>query len=149
MRKVLSILFLFSIGVAYADEKIEVPELFKDSSITTTLKSGKQFTFDGNKYMVVLRKAKPSLEDKSLVSVDKKELVRLQENQQKLNRVRLMGGIGPTGFKSDADANSVDITSKRGALGGVGYDRMLNKSISAGGQVLSNGTYTLGIGLDF
>jgi hypothetical protein len=149
MRKVLSILFLFSIGIAYADEKIEVPALFKDSSITTTLKNGKQFTFDGNKYMVVLRKAKPSLEDKSSVSIDKKELVRLQENQQKLNRVRLMGGIGPTGFKSDANASSVDITSKRGAIGGLGYDRMLNKNMSVGGQALSNGTLLLGAGLDF
>ena len=149
MKNLLSILFLFSIGVAYSNDKIDVPVMFKDSSITTTLKNGKTFTFDGNKYMVVLRKAKHCLRDSSLVIVDKNELIRLRDNQQKLNRVRVMGGVGPTGFRSDTNYSSVDVTTKRGAVGGIGYDRMLNKSISAGAQVLSNGTYTLGLGLDF
>ena len=145
MKKIL-LIALLGMNVSFAQE-IEIPKLLRDSSITTTLKNGKQFTFDGNEYMVVRRKAKKKPVEE-LASSDKKAEQSLA-SPQKLNRVRLMGGLAPNGFNSKTHGSTVDVSSTNGPVGGVGYDRMINKTLSLGGQVLSNGTYTLGLGLDF
>lgn len=66
-----------------------------------------------------------------------------------MNRARLIGGVGPKGFDSTTKTNYVEISSKSGVVGGIGYDRLLNEAVSVGGQVLSNGTMALSLGLDF
>jgi hypothetical protein len=148
MKKILCFFVLFSTNVVMADEKPEVPELLRDSKIVTTLKNGKTYSFDGNEYMVVRRKAKKKPAEEK-VEVEKKAYDKLVKNQQKQNRVRLIAGVGPSGFNSRTKTNYVEVKTENDALGGVGYDRMLNDTISIGGQVLSNGTYAVGVGLDF
>lgn len=145
----LLVCFLMLMAYNASASEIEVPKLFVDSTITTTLKNGKQFTFDGNEWMVVRRKPKINLVQSNETVISKKELSFLKDNQQKDNRVRILGGIGPTGFKHSSNSNSVEISTKSGAVGGLGYDRMLNKNMSLGGQALSNGTFLLGAGYDF
>lgn len=155
MKKILFLLILVSVNTLAADEKPVVPELLKDSKIVTTLKSGKQVSFDGNEWMVVRRKAPKKISHEVLLPtipfIVKEELTASVHKQpaQKMNRARLIGGVGPRGFDSTTKANYVEINSKSGVIGGVGYDRLLNEAVSVGGQVLSNGTMALSLGLDF
>jgi hypothetical protein len=150
MKKMLFLLILVSANVLAADEKPTVPELLKDSKIVTTLKSGKQVSFDGNEWMVVRRKAPKKLEEKLvLLPAQESPSPARKQPAQKMNRARLIGGVGPKGFDSTTKANYVEINSKSGIIGGVGYDRLLNEAVSVGGQVLSNGTMALSLGLDF
>jgi hypothetical protein len=145
---------LFLISNLKAEDKIEVPKMFVDSKIVLTLKDGRQFNFDGNEWMVVRRKAKKSLAILAPVKEKKKEeQKKVVENKEssssKKNRVRLMGGIGPSGFDSERRKNTVKVETTEDTLGGIGYDRLIDDKFSLGGQVLSNGTYTIGVGLDF
>jgi hypothetical protein len=150
MKKMLFLLILVSVNTLAADEKPIVPELLKDSKIVTTLKSGKQVSFDGNEWMVVRRKAPKKLEEKLvLLPAQESSSPIHKQPAQKMNRARLIGGVGPRGFDSTTKANYVEINSKSGVIGGVGYDRLLNEAVSVGGQVLSNGTMALSLGLDF
>jgi hypothetical protein len=150
MKKMLFLLVLISVNVVAADEKPIIPELLKDSKIVTTLKNGKQVSFDGNEWMVVRRKAPKKLEEKLVLLPSDQSAAQVRKQPaQKMNRARLIGGIGPKGFDSTAKANYVEINSKSGVIGGVGYDRLLNEAVSIGGQVLSNGTMALSLGLDF
>lgn len=153
--KVMALLMglMFLITNLKAEDKIEVPKMFVDSKIVVTLKDGKQFEFDGNEWMVVRRKAKKSLAILAPSNSKKQEEKKVAENKEssssKKNRVRLMGGIGPSGFDKDRKGNTIRVETTEDALGGVGYDRLIDDKISVGGQVLSNGTYTIGLGLDF
>jgi hypothetical protein len=62
----------------------------------------------------------------------------------------IQGNIGPTGTLSkDSSVGKVDISTKTGAVGGVQYQRKVSKDISVGGQVQTNKTGLLSIGLDF
>lgn len=150
MKKMLFLLVLISVNVVAADEKPIIPELLKDSKIVTTLKNGKQVSFDGNEWMVVRRKAPKKLEEKLVLLPSDQSAAQVRKQPaQKMNRARLIGGVGPKGFDSTAKANYVEINSKSGVIGGVGYDRLLNEAVSIGGQVLSNGTMALSLGLDF
>jgi hypothetical protein len=147
--KLASIILLLTIGSVFAQENVEVPILLKDSTIATTLKNGRAFKFDGNKYMVVLRKPRKVNPVEAPKVVERITTVVVRESFAKLNRFKIVAGYGPDGFKSRQSNNTVDIASKNDLLGGLGYDRMLGKELSVGGQVLSNGTTTLGVGYDF
>jgi hypothetical protein len=153
MIKLLITVLLFTVlSSAHSEEKIEVPKMFVDSKIVVTLKDGKQFTFDGNEWMVVRRKAKKSIAILAPKNESKKEnkVAKSEEKDNKnKNRIRLMGGIGPSGFDTTKRRNSVEVETTEDILGGVGYDRLITEEWSLGGQVLSNGTYTIGLGLDF
>jgi hypothetical protein len=150
MKKMLFLLVLISVNVVAADEKPIIPELLKDSKIVTTLKNGKQVSFDGNEWMVVRRKAPKKLEEKLVLLPSDQSAAQVRKQPaQKMNRARLIGGVGPKGFDSTTKANYVEINSKSGVIGGIGYDRLLNEAVSIGGQVLSNGTMALSLGLDF
>lgn len=138
---------------SYAFAEIEVPKMFIDSSITITLKNGKQYTFDGNKYMIVERKAKAlapvKTEVQEVEAKLEKSTVFVLMPESKLNRVRLIGGYGPNGFKTSTNNNNMKVQTDNSVLGGIGYDRMLNDKFSAGALMLSNGSLGLSIGLDF
>lgn len=66
------------------------------------------------------------------------------------NRVSLMGGNGPKGgLDKEASSSEVTIKSRVGAVGGVQYQRLLNQRLSVGGQLQTNDTVMLNLGLDF
>jgi hypothetical protein len=153
MKHVLLVfMFMFSLS-AFADAT-EVPAYMKDAVITVKLKSGAEYKFSGNTHAVVLRsssnKLKPAIIVEKLVEVDK--LVEVcSEPEKELNKNRIKGviGAGPTGLKTNTEGTTTKVTSKFGPLLGIGYDRLLNEDISVNGQIMTNGTATLGLGLDF
>lgn len=68
---------------------------------------------------------------------------------EEIKRNGLLGAIGPSGVKANINGPSIQIKQTKGPVGGFGYDRLLNKNLSVGGQLLFNGTGLLGIGIDF
>lgn len=154
MKKIFCLIVLLNISNVFAEDKPVVPKILKDSRITTVLKNGKQVSFDGNEWMVVRRKAPKKVVAASIVPFIVKEqipvpLVVVKKISQKMNRARLIGGVGPKGLDTSTFANYVEIKTKSGVIGGIGYDRMLDEAVSVGGQVLSNGTMAVSLGLDF
>lgn len=157
MKKFICLFVLLSANTVVAEDKPVIPKILKDSKITTTLKNGKQVYFDGNEYMVVRRKApkkvaesvSPAPQVLVLTPAEAPTKVVVEKKSRKMNRARLIGGVGPKGFDSSTKSNYVEISSRSGAIGGIGYDRMLNEAVSVGGQVLTNGTIALSLGLDF
>jgi hypothetical protein len=156
MKKIFCIIVALNITNVFAEDKPIIPNMFKDSKITTTLKNGRQVNFDGNEWMVVRRKTPKKLTEVALTALElpptiaeEPSRVIVKKSYQKMNRARLIGGVGPKGLDASYTANYVEIKSKSGVIGGVGYDRMLDEAVSVGGQVLSNGTMALSLGLDF
>jgi len=153
MKNVLAVLmYMFSI-TALADAT-EVPVYMKDAVIIVILKDGKEYKFSGNTHAVVLRassnKLKPAVIVEKVVEVDKLvEVCSEPAKELHKNRIRAMIGAGPTGLKTVTDRSTIKVTPKFGPLGGIGYDRLLDEDISVNGQILTNGTATLGLGLDF
>ncbi len=133
----LIVLGLSMIGLAaFAND---VPPALKGAVITVTLKNGQSYSFKAEDHKVVPR-------------IDAKPAAKLEvakEAAPKRNRVRLIGGSGPTDLETSVGPSSVTVKSTSGAVGGVGYDRLLNNSLSIGGQALTNETYLINLGLDF
>ncbi len=135
---ILSLLFVVP---AFAEE---VPEYLKDGVISVTLKDGKVYHFSSNEYKVVKRgnEAEETLES---VKLSQERVIEVQ----KKNRVRVLGGVAPSGLDTSSSGNTVSVKNKTEGVAGAGYDRMLTDKISVGGAALTNGTYTLGVGYDF
>lgn len=137
----------------------EVPSYLKDGIIQVTLKNGKQYSFSTNEYKVVKRNSESqcmerleeisALWHKFYAEHQFQPSVQIVTAPKFTNRVRLLGGVGPTGVGATLSGNSVNINATLGAIGGVGYDRLLNSRFSVGGQALTNQTYLLNIGFDF
>ena len=153
MNKILLILILSFSFNTYAED---VPKFLKDAEITVKLKNGKEYKFSSNEYAVVSRKSslKDKLEEKE---VNEQHLVHILhvlhaevvKREPKKNRARLIGGYGPTGLKTERQGSSFKVTNSSGAVGGVGYDRMLDDKWSVNSQAVTNGTYMLGVGYDW
>ena len=137
-------LFMFSITL-FAEQ---APDYMKDGTITVTLKNGQSYSFSTNEYKVVRRGAVNLMAIHADVLHER--VVELSKHQQKLNRIRVLGGQGPS---STLDINSqptvVTVKTRYENVFGLGYDRMLSEKWSVGGQALSNGTLLLNVGLDY
>lgn len=71
-------------------------------------------------------------------------------DDEKLNRIKLLMGVGPTDVSVDQTANFVKVQQANGFVFGVSYDRKLeNRQYNVGGQILSNGTALMSVGVDF
>jgi len=69
---------------------------------------------------------------------------------QRLNRVRLMGGVGPSNkIDKEVNGSTMTVRTKNDAVLGFGLDHMLDERWSGNGQVLTNGTFMLGVGYDY
>jgi len=146
MRKLIAFVLLLIPSISWA---FDGPKYLEDSTITVTLKSGKEYKFSGNEWMVVRRHlAVCPVSGESGPAPELKVTVHNSYPEYK-NRVRLLGGVGPNGFDDKSSSTSLTVGTTDGMLGGVGYDRMLDKHWSVGAQVFTNRTYTLGVGFDF
>jgi hypothetical protein len=160
MKKLNALIALFAIVFSlnvFADAT-EVPPYMRDAVITVTLKNGKVYKFSGNTHAVVTRASSNKKKPAEIVIVEKEKVVEKASKQTcedagykepKLNRVKVMLGAGPDGLETERHQSSVTVKSSVGAVGGLGYDRLIDKDISVGGQIMTNGTCTLGVGLDF
>ena len=71
-------------------------------------------------------------------------------NEPRKNRVSLLGGHGAkAGLDSSSNGSVVEVESRTGVVGGAQYQRMLGERLSIGGQLQSNKTGSLLLGLDF
>lgn len=136
-------LLIIVVGITWVSWSMaDMPAYLKDGTITVTLKNGKTYTFSTNEYMVVKRGAKkpaPALE----------QLATAMKPEPRRNRVRVLGGVGPNGLETTRSASQATVTTTSGAVGGIGYDRLITDEVSVGGAALNNETYLLNIGLDF
>lgn len=71
------------------------------------------------------------------------------EAKVKKNRVKLFGGFGPNGVSAATEGNKAVAYEEKGAVLGLSYDRLLNKTISVGAQIQTNETMLLSVGFDF
>lgn len=138
MKHILILMLLVS-TVVLAEEP---PAFLKDASIVVTLKDGKQYTFSTDQWKVV-----PRLDKEAVICEQGTPVITEVESA---NRIRFMGGFGPQGDISiTSSATEISVSTDTGPVFGLGYDRKISKKFSLGGQVISNGTYTLGLGVDF
>ena len=134
MKLFLGLLFIESTTVMAE----EPPKFLKDATIVVLLKDGTKAEFSANQWKVVPRLDKQTKVDKMIV----------KETEQK-NRLRVMGGVGPDGFSTSKSDKEITVKDKNEPVFGLGYERKISKRFSLGGQVISNGTYTLDLGVDF
>jgi len=157
---IISLVFLFS-SVAFASEncqhlsneqvseevleiKSDVPEHLKGATIIVKLADGRESQVPAEQFKVVKRRqqfivTKVKQTDKLLCKADLKK-----------NRVSVLAGNGPKeGLETTKHPSKVTVETDVGFVGGLQYQRLLNDRISVGGQVQSNESVFLNIGLDF
>ncbi len=135
------IVVMMGLLFAYNTQAEEVPAYLKDGAITVTLKDGSFHVFSTNEYKVVKR----TEEAKDVIHHGGKTYV-----QERNNRVRVLGGFGPTGgVDVVTGTTSTKITTTNGLVGGAGYERKVNEAVSVGAEALTNKTFMMSIGLDF
>ncbi len=121
----------------------DVPSHLKGATITVTKADGTASTVPAEQFKVVPRKQQfitKHTQSGKIVSC---------EGLSAKNRGRVMGGVGPNGLKDEKNGATVTIKSRQDAVWGLGYDRLLTEKFSVGGQAYTNGTFTLGLGVDF
>jgi hypothetical protein len=144
MKKLFFILILSSL--VWGEEP---PAYLKDGTITVTLKNGKQYEFSTNEWKVVPRRGDEVAPEADEEDEDEPTYVEQSVRPAGPNRVRLMAGVGPTGLKDSRSPGKIHVETDFGAVGGVGLDRSLTDRISINGSAYTNGTFSLGVGLDF
>ena len=118
-------------------------------TITVLLDNGMLREYPADKYLVVKRGRKKKKSNNISVASPLTRVVFINAPTLKKNRVRVMGGYGPNGFNVDGGPKEYSISSSGGALGGVGYSRLLNSTWSVDVQSLTNKTFMVGVGFDF
>lgn len=122
----------------------KVPNHLKGAKIIIRLANGKESEVSADLFKVVPRK------QQYLVTKVSKSSTTMCSAEQKRNRIAILGGRGPReGLNTSANPTQVNVESKVGAIGGVQYQRMLTDKISIGGQVQTNKSGLISIGLDF
>jgi hypothetical protein len=150
----IAMLLLFSTANASVEK---APAPLTDSKIERKLQDGTIQKFDGNEYMIVKRvpKKKPVVVTCPTVTptvitttITKTEIVeKLVTNK---NRVSLLAGKGTTeGLDISTSGSTATIESNVGFVGGLQYQRLLTDRVSVGGQLQTNKSAFLGLGLDF
>lgn len=125
-------------------KKTDMPAHLEGATIIVRLKDGRESVVPAEKYKVVPRQQQfivtKTSRTSALVCVDEKDR----------NRVSLLGGKGPKGgLDVNRSGDTVTVESQYGAVGGLQYQRLITEDISVGGQVQTNDSIMLNIGLDF
>lgn len=134
-------IFLFSASIIATG----VPKYLKGAKVTVTLKNGKQYTRPSKEVAVVERK---KMKRSSKVTTKKARRV---INQNKKNRIYVLGGVGNNGkLKTKTIGNKYKTQIEQGIIFGIGFQRKIdNGDYSVGIQVQNNGTSSLTLGYDF
>jgi len=78
-----------------------------------------------------------------------KEVVKEVPRKLKRNRIKLLGGYGPTGVDVTRTATRATVREVEGLVLGLSYDRLITETISLGVQAQTNETYLVSVGFDF
>jgi hypothetical protein len=127
----------------------DVPAHLKGATIIVRTADGKETSVPAEKFKVVPRKqqflvTKTKQTDKTMCSTDPAK-----------NRVSLLAGNGPKeGLDRSKTATTVTVESRTGAVGGLQYQRLtdlkvLGMPLSVGGQLQTNESALVNVGLDF
>lgn len=135
-------------GEETVEEQLEittdVPAHLKGATIIVRTADGRESSVPAEKFKVVPRK------QQFIVSKTKQVDTTTCSNEANKNRISLLGGNGPKeGLTRSSDGKTVTVKSKTGAVGGAQYQRLLTERLSVGGQVQTNKSVLLNIGIDF
>jgi hypothetical protein len=141
------VVVIFTVGIfSYADEQ---PAYLKDAKIAVTLTNGKVYMFDANEFKVVPRdQDEPEC---AIADAEVKELKEYVHRSARPDRMRLMMGMGPAHSDVTQLASTVVINNSYIPVAGFGYDHILSakEGLSVNGSLYTNGTVSLGLGVDF
>ena len=122
--------------------KTDVPKYLEGATITVKLKDGKESTVPAEKFKVV-----PRLQQ-FFVTKTVQENTTMCKNDK--NRISVLGGHGrKDGLKTNTGATNTTVENRAGLVMGAQYQRMLNDTLSVGGQVQTNKTGSVMLGIDF
>lgn len=162
MKTLLTLILLFSTNVALAEtcttssqeETVEhqmmidtsVPKYLVGATICVKQLNGKETCFLAEKFKVVPRKQQfivQKTKQKDIISCETKA-------EKEKNRISVMAGNGTqSGMDVEKTPSKVTIENKVGPVGGLQYQRLITEKISLGGQVQTNDSVMVNIGLDF
>lgn len=138
--KYLTIFFLFLSLDALA---YPVPKELEKAQIEVKTRDGVTHKFNASEYKVVKR----SMVKKSTTVI--KSVVRTPVPKPLKNRITLLGGISPSGKLSQTFyTDRVKISTKTAPVFGISYDRKFDNFVVRG-EILSNKTYMIGLGVEF
>lgn len=124
----------------------KVPSYLEGATILIKLKNGKELMKSAKDFKVVPRKQQfivTKTETNSTTSCT-------VGDEYKKNRVSVLGGYGRrSSLTTKTSPGLTEVETQRGFVGGLQYQRMLNKSWSVGIQGQTNKTGSLLLGLDF
>ncbi len=133
-----------------AEIKTDVPKHLIGAKIIVRLADGGESEVPAEKFKVV-----PRLQQYLVTKVSKNTVKSCTKLDDKRHRVSLMAGEAPTGHL-DRDGNTAKTTieSERGIVGGAQYQyrtgvRVLNLPVSVGGQLQTNESGAVLLGVDF
>lgn len=150
MKMVIS-LIMFLTSFSLTAETSEAPAYLKDAQITVTLANGTVYTFSANEFKVVPR---TDLDTPDVVAIVEKSSEATKEavlrKVERKNRLSLIAGVGYNGIEdSQNSTGDIRVREKRTAVVGIAYGRKFYKDFSLTGTLLSNESFTLGLGLDY
>jgi hypothetical protein len=148
MKKLSLILLSLLLTIpAIANEK--PPKYLEDAVITVTLKSGKQYSYSANEYMVVKRGAK-KVEIARAPETEKPERI-VFEGQKRLKHIVSGELVNSHSGELDTSKSSSEIGVKNKRQMGVGlqYQYNIHKDVYMGGRLDTNGGAGLSLGLGF
>lgn len=123
----------------------DVPSHLKGAKIIVRRADGKESEVPAELFKVVPRK-----QERIITKVENTLVTSCRKTLYNKNRISLLGGHGPNGkLDKSVGIDKTDVKLRDGAVGGVQYQRSLNERWSIGGQVQSNETGSLMLGLDF
>lgn len=137
------------VGKEEVDEQTEittaVPSHLKGATIIVRLADGKETTVPAERFKVV-----PRVQEFVVTKTSVTKVTSCTTNDPRKNRVSLLGGHGAkAGLDTSTTGSTVEVESRTGVVGGAQYQRMLGERLSIGGQLQTNKTGSVLLGLDF
>ena len=140
-----TLMFLMLVSLAHA------------GTITVDKGVGKQQTYSTDDYVVVKKRKGPVVKKPPHVcpvpEVREKEVIVTKEViktvEPKKNEVKLLGGVGPSGYETELLPTSFHMSQGYQATFGLGYERHLTEEWSLEAIACTNETALLGVGYSF
>jgi hypothetical protein len=129
------------------EEKVittDVPSHLKGAKIIVKLADGKESEVPAELFKVVPRKKQV------IVTKVQNDTVMTCNGEGYKNRISLLAGHGTrSGMRKSVGTDVAEFETKTGLVGGAQYQRVIKGRLSVGGQVQTNKTGSLMLGLDF